>query len=326
MQIRPPGDEDPDATRVLKLRVPAQLVRDMDAAILASKGTYFDRNEFVTEAIWDRLAEEGLSPDRSPRESDQSADAYWRLADVLTCDPPTADSSPQIGHNFGLHNRDLPSLWALADLMLALAGDIGDWPKFAEGVRGRAQAVGRWLRAQDSQTRAAVKASVGFPREGAKSRASEDRFLSTAIGNPRTRQGPAFLMGLISVTHEGSTDVRPTPQAVALMGDLVKAGLSQTLPQPESATEQWLRHLREVCPEEFAAWVSVLRALLDTPTRGDLVDLFPQWPGTQADTNCMGYISRGREWGLVRAELADGRYELTDLGHQVVTKESNANG
>lgn len=71
-------------------------------------------------------------------------------------------------------------------------------------------------------------------------------------------------------------------------------------------------------PEEHSTWLAVLLALREKPTRSDLVDLFPQWPGTQADTNCMGYISRGREWGLVGADLVEGRYELTELGHVVV--------
>ena len=40
-----------------------------------------------------------------------------------------------------------------------------------------------------------------------------------------------------------------------------------------------------------------------------------------AETNCTGYVSRSREWGLVEPELVDGRYRLTQLGSTVAAEE-----
>ncbi|MGC4936945.1 hypothetical protein [Kribbella sp. DT2] len=318
------ADRTGEGARLLKLRLPAQLVRDMDEAILASRGAYFDRNEFVTEAVWDRLAEEGLSIQARVRMATEPDGSEWQVEAALEATPPTAPRLVQEGHNFGLHNRDLPTLWVLADLMVNAADGL-EWTKYFEQLRERAQKAGRWLRKQDADSHAAVKAAVGFPRDGAKAKASEDRFLSTAVGAPRSGQGPAFLMGLIGVAGEPA-EVRPTPEAVELLRELAATGLTHQVPQSAEAARRWLRHLQAVASQEHATWLQVLRALEGRPTRADLTDLFPQWPGTQADTNCMGYISRGREWGLVRPELVDGRYELTDLGHQVVMEGVKTDG
>lgn len=202
----------------------------MDAAILASRGAYFDRNEFVSEAVWDRLAEEGLTSAPAGVDGIVEETAHWRLDAAVTVAPPTASRAAQSGHNFGLNNRDLPTLWALADLMITTSENL-EWSKYFEVLRQRAQATGRWLRKQDADHRAPVKAAVGFPRDGAKSKASEDRFLNTAVGSPRNHQGPAFLMGLMAIDAE-SAALRPTPEGAALLVDLATAGLSASLPQP----------------------------------------------------------------------------------------------
>jgi hypothetical protein len=318
------AEQEEDGTRLLKLRLPARLVRDMDEAILASRGAYFDRNEFVIEAVWDRLAEEGLSVQARARMATESDGSEWQVEAALKASPPTAPRLVQEGHNFGLHNRDLPTFWVLADLMVNSAEGL-QWSKYFDLLRERAQSAGRWLRKQDADSQAVVKAAVGFPRDGVKARASEDRFLNTSVGAPRSGQGPAFLMGLIGVTGD-PIEIRPTQEAVILLRELAEMGLTHQVPQPPEAARRWLRHLQAVAPQEHASWLQVLRALEGRPTRADLVDLFPQWPGTQADTNCMGYISRGREWGLVQPELAHGRYELTDLGRHVVEEGVKTDG
>src|SRR5713101_5728250 len=53
------GEEE--ALRLVKLRLPARLVRLMDRTISRSQGAYLDRNEFVVEALWDRINEEGVA-------------------------------------------------------------------------------------------------------------------------------------------------------------------------------------------------------------------------------------------------------------------------
>jgi len=44
----------------------------------------------------------------------------------------------------------------------------------------------------------------------------------------------------------------------------------------------------------------------------------PRVAHTTAETNCMGFVSRSREWGLVLPRLLDGRYLLTTLGVALV--------
>src|SRR5687767_6730545 len=66
----------PRNTRLVKLILDADLVREMDKRILSSEGAYQDRNEYVTEAIRDRLAEESAlseQPKAAPPPRDRRA-------------------------------------------------------------------------------------------------------------------------------------------------------------------------------------------------------------------------------------------------------------
>ena len=112
--------------------------------------------------------------------------------------------------------------------------------------------------------------------------------------------------------------IAPTEGALHLLDDLLARGLSATLPHPEAVTRRWLDHVAANAPEEHSAWMSVLAALRGRPTRTELVSMFPEWEGSRADTNCTGYVSRGREWGLVAPELSNGHYDLTALGEHVL--------
>src|SRR6266540_1046070 len=109
--------------RLVKTWLPVDLVRQMDVAIVRSRGGYLDRAEFIAEAIRDRLAEEeaveyqatqapAVVPPSRPilEEEVEGSFADW-LESALTL--PAAEGPSE---NFGLHNRDLPTLWAL------------DWP------------------------------------------------------------------------------------------------------------------------------------------------------------------------------------------------------
>ena len=65
--------------------------------------------------------------------------------------------------------------------------------------------------------------------------------------------------------------------------------------------------------------------IADEPDRAKLIERCDWWSGNQADTNSMGYMARGREWGLVELALRDGRYQLTDRGHvELQTKRQGA--
>ncbi len=345
----------------------------MDEAILASHGAYSDRNEFVSEAIWDRLNEDAAAgsprkPKSTERPTEPSEIRNWSVDPVppVSASSPGNDSSPVIaaklsnehlqdepkitiedflsltaipavrsrgltlpmgrpsGINFGLHNRDMPTLWIAAHLIKAVCdnGAPVPWATFTSGLRLSAQAVADELRTLDAIRAGPVKVAIGFPRGGDKARISEDRFISTALGVP-TREGaagPAFLLGLVAADNPHATRpaVAPTPEALSLISTLAESGLGLALPQPPAAALHWLNHIASVNTQEYEAWLAVLRVIGDKPSRTDLIAAFPQWTGSTADTNCMGYVSRSREWGLVHAELRDGRYQLTGFGEQII--------
>lgn len=328
--------------RLVRLHIPAPLLRAVDIAVIRSSGAYRDRDEFIAEAIRDRLTEDGIEvdwrvpasasepqPDHSIGSSDPEriapavgATSAPDVSEIWTWSHG-ADTGPQmprvegLGANWGLHNRDIGSLWAL-DLMMRMAvgrGDAVPWQDFVSAARTKAQEIGRALRLADQGRTGGLKLAVGFPKDGPKQRASEERFVAGSLGaiGPRIN-GPLFILGLAgaSVLKQSTA---PTQDGAVLLRDLLACGLSFDLPQPAPAARRWWKHLAS-CPPEFELWVRTLELLEGSPTRAALLAAFPEWPGSQADTNTMGLVSRLREWGLLEPQLNDGRYSLTDTGRE----------
>jgi hypothetical protein len=335
--------ENAPAPRLVKLRLPADLVRRMDETILRSRGSFLDRNEFVAEALWDRLNEEKALADTASTTAaapqlemaragaadrgtaaDVSGWPFDGLADRL--DVKTAPSCSDGGTIFGLHNRDLPSLYATA-LLVGLVRDAHapvPWRTFTASLKAAAAAAGDRLRRQDAETRPALKSATGFPKRGDRASASADRFVGVSVGTSGGSgpTGPAFLLNLIGA-YGDQTAVAPTEAGVLVLGELLAAGLTDRLPQPEAAARTWWTHLRKHAPDEAAAWTAVLARAATAPGRADLVAHFHErWPGSVADTNVMGYIARGREWGLVAPDMPEGRYHLTPTGEDLVAQEA----
>jgi hypothetical protein len=321
-----PTSTPPEGPRLVKLILSADLVRQMDRAILASSGGYQDRNEFVTEAIRDRLAEEAAAiTDGRPDQDRVSRSAgapplplfgRWEPRSVFT-----VESGPGEGVNFGLHNRDLPSLWALDRLVVLVcqAGGPVPWVDFVEDLRDAAIRVGEWLRSRDIDRRTGPRVGIGFPKPGAKVEQSVDRFVAANVGvNGRRPEGPFFVLGLAAFVDTDRSLLAPTRQGVDVLASLVEHGLGHVLPQPEPALQRWWSFIETMAPEEHAAWQKVLRVLSDHPTRTDLMAAFPEWRGATADTNSAGFVSRSREWGLAEPDLIEHRYRLTALGGMVL--------
>lgn len=341
--------------RLVKVLLEADLVRRMDRRILASGGAYQDRSEFVSEAIADRLTEEGalleqeirvaepivarasdiLAVAERPKRSAQALQAFIAL------EAPPLDATVEMGRwrhnghvpmipvsatdtiNFGLHNRDLPTLWAL-DRLAEMAGDQREpvsWEAFLDRVRGEGAEAGELLRHRDLAMPGSLGVGIGFPKPGVKRAASIKRFIAAAVGNNRRADGPFFVLALATFTDEERTRIVPGDQALHVLDDMLERGLGPSLPQPPAAFERWWFYLSAKAPAEHAAWRKVLRVVADEPTREDLIVRFPEWPGHVATTNTVGYIARSREWGLVEPDLIDQRYRLTDLGRAVAKEE-----
>jgi hypothetical protein len=326
--------------RLVKLYLPVETVRHMDAAILRSEGAYFDRAEFVNEALIDRLAEErrgSVEPVALPPER-KSAPLAAVLEPKVEFAPDIAESVGLFGDwlsngavptlppaaggeaNFGLHNRDYPTIWAcdLLGRMTAEAGAPVDWETFSEHLLRRSWAVGRRLAADDAESGRPVKAGVGFPTNAAKKEPAERRFLAHAFGLPtaRGKPGPVFVFRWVGVERaEGEPRIALTDAGLALLRALAETGDSGP-PFGESAWRIFVDHLGEHAPGELKAWLSVLELLREQPNRTELVERCRAWwQGNEAATNAMSYVSRGREWGLVEAKLGpDNRYALTERG------------
>jgi Arc/MetJ-type ribon-helix-helix transcriptional regulator len=336
----------PAPKRLVKVLLEADLVRRMDRQILASAGAYQDRGEFITEAITDRLTEEealmeqdAVVTPKVTQAADSSAVAEkpqfvplvvppldasvemgtWRNNGI----PPTVPVQPTDRVNFGLHNRDLPTLWAL-DRLAVLAGQLHQpvaWEDFVARLRDEGAHAGTLLRHRDLASASSLGTGIGFPKPGAKRDASIDRFIAAAVGNNRRADGPFFVLALAGFTNDGHTHLAPSDQAIKVLTDMLERGLGPALPQPPAALMCWWQFIAALAPAEHAAWRKVLQVVADEPTRDELVVRFPEWPGNVATTNTVGFISRSREWGLVEPDLIDQRYRLTELGATMAREE-----
>lgn len=340
--------------RIFRTRMPAPIVRALDVAVMTSGGAYRDRDEFIVEAVRDRLLEEGISvdwhsvgpkselqapdnksagnpataegasrarrsPEKNPLKSGSALAVSWTWGQWRGRDAPRAERVSTPEPNWGLHNRDLGSLWAL-DLLAAMTADRGKpvaWKDFTTAARAKARLIGAELRQHDQLRNPLVKSAVGFPRVGPKLQASEERFVAGSLGSITGRlTGPLFILGLAGGSVNEKS-VAPTKSGVELLAGLLDDGLDFAVPQPQAAALRWCGHLAS-CATEFELWMRVLRRVASSPKRMELTANFPEWTKSQGDTNTMGIVSRLREWGLLEAQLDKGRYRLTTLGREVL--------
>lgn len=313
--------------RVLKTLMPVSLVREMDQLILALGGVYSGRDEFVVEALRDRIAEEKarLAGEESPTlvvlptalEREAPPFASWSDTKVPTLPATTTDE-----RLYGLHNRDYPTLWSVDRLArsVAEAGEPIDWKEFVTRTVEEVWSLAANLaRADTERRRGEIKAALGFPANADKRTGAESRFVEHMMGVIRERpRGPFFVYALVGVIN-GASGVRvaPTDAALELLIALGRAGITPRPPHPDAAWSAFAKHLRTSARNDFATWMRVLRVAVERPTRDEVQRAFAEeWPGSAAETNVYGYISRGREWGLMEPQLIEGRYKLTPRGAQ----------
>jgi len=307
----------------------------MDDMIRSTRG-YNGREDFVAEAIRDRVAEERTRPFEAGQPAlsvESSAPVLTERTAVLALWGGTAvATAPAIRLKeplLGLHNRDYPTLWAtdLLATIVAARGEALSWIHFVARAASAAWTMSEALRETDEgRSEGAVKASVGFPGNLLKRSASEARFTEHMLGRLRqgTAFGPIFAMGLVGISEGPVADrVAPTKAALALLKALREAGLN---PRPPHSPRAWLAfrdHVRAVLPSDLSQWLDVLRAIGARPTSAEIVVAFQdRWPRNAAQTNLNGYVSRGREWGLIEPRLVDGRYQLTPLGMREIAEAS----
>lgn len=326
-----------DPRRLVKTWLSVDLVRQMDAAVLASEGAYLDRTDFVAEGVRNLLDELRHEPSPTSSAPDKPAanerverngaapNGAARFGDWLGGDVPTLPPARGTEEsNFGLHNRDLPTLWALDRLgrLVARARRPITWEQLNAELLRAAWEEGRRLRARslELERNDAAKAEAGFPTQTKKREAAERRFLTHFAGTSQKR-GPWFVFRFVGT--DGDT-VAPTGAAVELVRALRGEEIDAAPPFSAGAWEIFQAYLEHHAPDELRAWMRVLEIVAGRPTRTELVSHCGWWSGSQADTNSSSYVARGREWGLIEPALDDGRYALTDRGGQAITVSKRA--
>ncbi len=333
--------------RLVKTWLPASLVKEMDGTILKSGGAYNGRDDFIREAIADRIADERVRPAGGPapvlllRSSAKSDERVLpNRGGTLDAERPIAIESitsfsgrvPVLpphsagGMLYGLHNRDYPTLWA-AHSLISMATSRGGpipWPEFLSNLLEAAWKIGAQLATADEERASdEMKAAIGFPTNAEKRQSSEARFIEHMVGMPDREGGPIGPLFAMKLAGAGPAStgyvVAPTDKGSELLNSLAAVGLVARPPHVDQAWRAFRGHLRATLPDDYGAWLGILRTLVEMPTRQGLLRRFAaEWPGAAASTNVAGYISRGREWGLVEPKLSEGRYALTELGRREV--------
>ena len=340
----------PADQRIMRIPIPVPLIREMDAVILGGLGGYTTRAEFIVDAIQERILElsvgvvenAGVPPDpllapdtTTPNMTETTLPprATPTLAATVleaplsgaTVDCDSDLSRPEGRPIFGLHNRDYPSLWALAELAKSTVNGAIPAETFYNETLRKAWTFGEVLLAVKKHT--GIKCTVLFPTNPAKRKAAENRFRSSAIGTLRTvggtwtTRGPLFewrFAGLIDGGESGPL-IGVTPGGWNILQAV--NGISVEEPHPENMRAKFFAHLAEHAPADEQGFREIVAAIgPDGATRQDVHDhlktAWPDWNGSEVTTNSSGYIARAREWGLVEPKQTKSQYHLTAIGHQ----------
>lgn len=224
---------------------------------------------------------------------------------------------------FGLHNRDYPSLWALANLAVAAGDQPVPIETYYTQVLQDAWEFGDLLLALEKQS--GPKYTALFPTNFEKKKAAEAAFRTFAIGDCRTdsRQvltthGPLFEWRAAAVKES------PNGLQIGVTSagwDLLAAidGITVGEPHPPSIACPFFDHLAKQSDPDWTGFVELLRAIGSEGANRQKVlkhfaEVWSEWTKNEVSTNAAGYVARAREWGLLEPKQTEGRYRLTQLG------------
>jgi len=334
--------------RVIRIPLPLHLIRGIDRLIQAGTGGYATRAEFIVDAIEERLIEltvPAASVDPEPSSGNQS-DTPVALAtlppQVSALDGPAPWDNGRINYSpsvfviaqeeltgtpegkglFGLHNRDYPSLWALAELAAMTIDGAIEVETYYERILRLAWDQGRRL--LDLESRIGRKCTALFPTNTEKRKSAEAGFRAFAVGDFRVRSdgaivtfGPLFEWYVASLVHGKSGRLCIATTAVGR--ELLEALSGLDVIEPHRGAGVFLAHLDAYAPGDFAGFAEVLSAIgREGATRDDVMKHFekqwPDWSPNEISTNSAGYVARAREWGLVEPKQTNGLYRLTEFG------------
>ena len=337
--------------RIMRVVLPVPLIRAMDAVIIKGLGGYTTRGEFIVDAIQERVlemtvdvAEDAGPPATSvallepvmaePAVRSPSTGATLQMTAIVV--PPAGFtvardqdlSRPEGQPLFGLHNRDYPSLWALARLAALTAEHPIPVEAFYTQVTEDAWKFGELLLAIEKHT--GTKRTALFPTNAEKRKAAEMGFRTFAIGDYRggadgtyVTSGPLFewhVVGLVAGAGK-EPEVGVTAAGWALLETINGASVEEPHPVPVAA--RFLAHLLERAPADWAGFIEVLRAIgVEGATRQEVLEhvakSWTDWTENEVSTNSAGYIARAREWGLIEPKQTKTKYQLTLAGIEYV--------
>ena len=346
MEAKVIGDE---ILRPVKFLLPASVVRAMDQAILRRAGGYADRHELARDAIEAHVLEllhgadssydtDDPTPGVGAAPSPQPTPAPTRQLSME--DTALAPAKRGTVHDWGaiqtstepllgLHNRDYPSLWALRQIAeLVIDSNEGAAPveeTFTEVTR-RAWTFAAGLDELDGAR--TYKVAALFPTNRNRQQSSSDTFKTFALATftyPRDTDQPVHATGPLAVWRALAVSRNGNRWQVGLTADgwdLLETVEGMTIEQPHDAdvAARFLAHIFRIHPGERWGFTHLLQVLAsDNVGRAELAIAFAQardWSKSVAEFTAQGYLARAREWGLVEMKLHEGRYRLTDSGHQ----------
>ena len=343
--------------RLIRVPLPATLVQQMDAIIASGDGGYGSREEFVREAIEAAVLETRYG---APEGGDEGQ-MDWAVPKSVTNDPSKESTASTLqkplhrttllrpasqrlfvepmvttkggGPQFGLHNRDYPSLWAANRLCDLTAEGPVSFDATLKELIGQAWDFGDHLQGLSSEE-VRGKPSALFPTNRSKPQSAESAFARFAVGSiwqdedsaEWVAEGPLFDWGLVGLVEPGDSDplIGITEKGFELLCDL--EGLDVAQPHAEPWAVRFLDHLATSAPSDREGFTVILQGAERMCSRAELIELvrkrWPDWTSTEASTNTSGYVARAREWGLLEPSQAQSKYVLTDFGRRVVEQPS----
>lgn len=339
--------------RIIRIALPVHLLREMDAVVTSRIGGYETRAEFVLDAIRERILEISIqaAPEVTPPpqvvatrlDSPNSPYAPGKVPIEEAGAPITVPTIPacrrgfvlssaenlsdaQTGPLFGLHNRDFPSLWALAFLAERAVEEPVPLEDFLCDVTREAWNLGQHLKVLEAKS--GKKCTAIFPTNMEKRKQAEVGFRSFAVGDCRQEGsrfqtfGPLFqwqAIGLLLKPGCSEPLLGITESGWELLEQV--HGISLEEPHRRDQAEIFLDHLATNSPGDLMGFVQVVHAVgLGGTSRSALLGHFennwPRWTANEVSTNSAGYIARAREWGLLEPKQKKSLYQLTEFGSQ----------
>ena len=325
--------------RLVRVPMELELIRAMDQTILSGAGGYSSREEFIGDAVHDKVLElTHVAEDAERIDGDLAigspatleplnfADTAISFRDGYLVQDDEAQLEVPSGPLLGLHNRDYPSIWALSQLAELLAEQPdGDAEAQVMEVVRRAWDYTARLRLLEHES--GRKLTQLFPANRAKEQTATGVFRQFAIGRVRLTDGsvradgPLFTWRALSARTKGDRIfLALTTPGHQLLTSL--DGLNLETPHESAQAERFLAHLGDYAPADLAGLRIAARAAQAGSTRPELVERFaeqyPTFSEAQAASCAQGYVARCREWGLVEPKLIEGSYVLTEIGARLL--------